>query len=72
MLTDTFERTHNYLRISLTERCNLRCTYCMPKDGIELSPNNVSGQNKLFDSQSPLSSLVMFISLNLSLFDRTF
>ncbi|WP_062061475.1 GTP 3',8-cyclase MoaA [Aquimarina longa] len=38
ILTDTFGRTHNYLRISLTERCNLRCTYCMPADGIKLSP----------------------------------
>ncbi len=38
ILTDTFGRKHNYLRISLTERCNLRCTYCMPADGIVLSP----------------------------------
>jgi len=38
ILTDTFGRTHNYLRISLTERCNLRCTYCMPAAGIALSP----------------------------------
>jgi molybdenum cofactor biosynthesis enzyme MoaA len=29
---------HTYLRISLTERCNLRCSYCMPAEGIELSP----------------------------------
>ena len=36
MLTDQFNRTHNYLRISLTERCNLRCTYCMPEEGIVL------------------------------------
>ncbi len=35
-LTDQFGRTHDYLRISLTERCNLRCTYCMPEEGIEL------------------------------------
>lgn len=38
ILTDTFNRTHTYLRISLTERCNLRCSYCMPADGIPLSP----------------------------------
>lgn len=38
ILTDTFGRKHNYLRISLTERCNLRCTYCMPAEGIQLSP----------------------------------
>jgi sulfatase maturation enzyme AslB (radical SAM superfamily) len=38
MLTDTFGRHHTYLRISLTERCNLRCTYCMPAEGIDLAP----------------------------------
>lgn len=38
MLRDQFGRTHNYLRISLTERCNLRCFYCMPAEGIQLSP----------------------------------
>ncbi|RDX51907.1 molybdenum cofactor biosynthesis prote [Lentinus brumalis] len=37
-LIDTHSRQHNYLRISLTERCNLRCFYCMPSEGIELSP----------------------------------
>jgi cyclic pyranopterin phosphate synthase len=37
-LTDTFGRAHSYLRISLTERCNLRCTYCMPAEGVELTP----------------------------------
>nr|GLL22425.1 cyclic pyranopterin monophosphate synthase, mitochondrial isoform X1 [Ipomoea trifida] len=39
MLVDTFGRLHTYLRISLTERCNLRCQYCMPADGVELTPN---------------------------------
>jgi molybdenum cofactor biosynthesis protein A len=38
VLTDDFGRKHNYLRISLIEKCNLRCTYCMPSDGIVLSP----------------------------------
>lgn len=32
-------RHHTYLRISLTERCNLRCTYCMPEEGVELTPH---------------------------------
>jgi GTP 3',8-cyclase len=32
MLIDTFGRTHNNLRISVTDRCNLRCTYCMPEE----------------------------------------
>jgi len=37
-LIDPFNRKHDYLRISLTERCNLRCFYCMPTEGVELSP----------------------------------
>jgi cyclic pyranopterin phosphate synthase len=37
-LTDNYSRQHNYLRISVTERCNLRCLYCMPEEGIPLSP----------------------------------
>lgn len=36
-LTDDFGRFHNYLRVSITERCNLRCVYCMPEHGVELS-----------------------------------
>ena len=35
-LTDPFGRRLDYLRLSLTERCNLRCTYCMPAQGIPL------------------------------------
>ncbi len=31
-------RRHTYLRISLTERCNLRCLYCMPEEGVDLTP----------------------------------
>jgi molybdenum cofactor biosynthesis protein A len=38
VLADSFGRVHNYLRISLTERCNLRCFYCMPPEGVQLSP----------------------------------
>lgn len=40
ILTDSFDRKHSYLRISLTERCNLRCTYCMPEEGVALSPKS--------------------------------
>jgi len=36
ILTDHIGRTHDYLRISLTERCNLRCFYCIPEDGVEI------------------------------------
>ncbi|EXJ91104.1 hypothetical protein A1O1_04211 [Capronia coronata CBS 617.96] len=38
-LTDNYSRQHNYLRISVTERCNLRCLYCMPEEGVPLSPS---------------------------------
>lgn len=37
-LTDRHQRRHSYLRISLTERCNLRCMYCMPEEGVSLTP----------------------------------
>ncbi|XP_053700461.1 molybdenum cofactor biosynthesis protein 1 isoform X2 [Synchiropus splendidus] len=37
-LTDSFGRRHSYLRISLTEKCNLRCQYCMPEEGVRLTP----------------------------------
>lgn len=37
-LVDQFGRMHTYLRISLTERCNLRCRYCMPEKGVVLQP----------------------------------
>src|SRR4051794_30499855 len=38
MLIDTFGRTATDLRVSLTDRCNLRCTYCMPAEGLPWLP----------------------------------
>jgi len=35
-LSDSFHRPVNYLRISVTDRCNLRCVYCMPPEGVPL------------------------------------
>lgn len=35
MLSDTFGRRIDYLRISVTDRCNLRCLYCMPSEGVK-------------------------------------
>ena len=37
-LIDRHGRKHTYLRISVTDRCNLRCTYCMPPQGIDWTP----------------------------------
>lgn len=34
-LTDSFGRVHDNLRISVTDRCNIRCFYCMPEEGIQ-------------------------------------
>lgn len=38
VLKDRFGRIHDYLRISVTDRCNLRCVYCMPEEGVEFEP----------------------------------
>lgn len=38
MITDSFGRVHNYLRISLTDNCNFRCFYCMPEEEYDFTP----------------------------------
>jgi len=41
-MLDRFNRKINYLRISVTDRCNLRCKYCMPEEGIKwIDHNNI-------------------------------
>jgi cyclic pyranopterin phosphate synthase len=37
-LVDTFGRLHDSLRISVTDRCNVRCFYCMPEDNVKYAP----------------------------------
>ncbi|WP_282636628.1 GTP 3',8-cyclase MoaA [Sphingobacterium thalpophilum] len=39
MLTDKYGRSHTYLRISLTDNCNLRCFYCMPEEDYAFTPH---------------------------------
>ncbi|MDC0273191.1 MAG: GTP 3',8-cyclase MoaA [Planctomycetaceae bacterium] len=39
-LVDTFGRTHDNLRISVTDRCNIRCFYCMPAENVEFMPKS--------------------------------
>ena len=41
-LADTFGRIARDLRVSLTDRCNLRCTYCMPAEGLDWMPTQLS------------------------------
>ncbi|HNQ65022.1 MAG TPA: radical SAM protein, partial [Smithella sp.] len=36
MMLDKYSREINYLRVSITDRCNLRCIYCRPKEGVAL------------------------------------
>ncbi len=39
MLYDSFHRPIHYLRVSVTDRCNLRCVYCMPEEGVPTIPH---------------------------------
>ena len=39
-LVDSFGRVHNSLRISVTDRCNIRCFYCMPNENVEFKPRD--------------------------------
>jgi GTP 3',8-cyclase len=55
MIKDRFNRTHDYLRISLTDNCNLRCFYCMPEEDYEFTPpqrlmqvNEILALSKIF------------------------
>ncbi len=56
-LKDTHGRFHSYLRISLSERCNLRCTYCMPEEGVELTPSQ-----KLLSTDEIVALAELFVS----------
>ncbi len=40
MLYDSFNRPIHYLRVSVTDRCNLRCVYCMPEEGVPFIPHS--------------------------------
>ncbi len=48
MLVDSFSRKHNYLRISVTDKCNLRCSYCMPAEGVKLLEHDQVLRNEEF------------------------
>tara|TARA_R110002167_G_scaffold307819_1_gene512386 strand:- start:276 stop:1259 length:984 start_codon:yes stop_codon:yes gene_type:complete len=56
MLVDNHNRAINYLRLAVTDRCNLRCNYCMPEEGINFAKND-----KLFtiDELVRLSEIVV-------------
>ena len=58
LITDQFNRVHDYLRISLTERCNLRCFYCMPEEGIQLRP-----RSEFMTAEEVMEMARIFVSL---------
>lgn len=58
VLLDTFDRFHDYLRVSLTERCNLRCDYCMPSEGVKLT-----AQEELMSTDEILKVIEVFVGL---------
>jgi len=60
-LSDTFNRPINYLRISVTDRCNLRCIYCLPPEGIRLLPH---GQVLTFEEIAAIAGLAAELGIN--------
>lgn len=61
MLIDNHNRVINYLRLAVTDRCNLRCNYCMPEEGI-----NFAKRDNLFtmDELCSLSSIMVSQGIN--------
>jgi GTP 3',8-cyclase len=58
MIYDTFNRKHDYLRVSLTDRCNLRCAYCMPDEDYDFMPSK-----RLMQAQEIFQIAETFVSL---------
>lgn len=61
MLKDRHNRTHNYLRISLTDNCNLRCFYCMPAENYAFMPHR-----QLMQKEEIIELAKIFISLGVN------
>jgi GTP 3',8-cyclase len=61
MIRDEFNRVHNYLRISLTDNCNLRCFYCMPEEEYAFTP-----VTKLMQEDEIVEIAKIFISLGVN------
>lgn len=60
MLTDKFGRHINYLRLAVVDRCNLRCTYCMPENGLSWIK-----QNELMTDEEMLRICSVFTELGI-------
>ncbi|MBL4852353.1 MAG: GTP 3',8-cyclase MoaA [Gammaproteobacteria bacterium] len=58
VLVDRFGRNFNYARIALNERCNLRCTYCMPEEGVDFqAPEKLLRKDEIARLVSVLASV---------------
>lgn len=60
-IVDRYGRIHDYLRISLTERCNLRCFYCMPEEGIQLRD-----KSEFMSTEELISIAQTFVSMGVT------
>ncbi|HIE17264.1 MAG TPA: GTP 3',8-cyclase MoaA [Dehalococcoidia bacterium] len=60
-LSDPFNRPINYLRISVTDRCNLRCIYCLPAQGIDLLPH---GEILTYEEIATIARLAAELGIN--------
>ncbi len=57
-LSDSFQRPINYLRISVTDRCNLRCIYCMPAEGVkQISHNDILSYEEIYTAVKAAAEL---------------
>jgi GTP 3',8-cyclase len=61
MIVDSYNRVHNYLRISLTDNCNLRCFYCMPEEEYDFTP-----ASRLMQADEILAISKIFVSLGVN------
>ncbi|MBL8005609.1 MAG: GTP 3',8-cyclase MoaA [Candidatus Kapabacteria bacterium] len=61
MLVDTFNRVHDYLRISITDACNFRCVYCMPEENITFLK-----QQYLMSNEEIFSLAKIFVDLGVT------
>ena len=61
MLQDGFGRRVAYLRLSVTDRCNYRCFYCMPEQGIKLEPHT-----HMLRSEEVVRLVRLFVELGVS------
>lgn len=62
MLVDSFHRKHDYLRISLTDKCNLRCLYCMPLD----LPESFLATRSMMNVDEIISIAKVFVDLGVT------